>query len=156
MSIIIRINLLTIMAVGGRQNGYSRGGRGMDLGGYDICDSRSSLMSSELESSSCFDSDDGSTSRWVSQDTITNHSQTGTLCAVWLRLEFDSNKVLLKSWHIGTVVLLIKVSWTKIFDTGKSLSMFSNGKKDWQICPDLICYQFNIKMTWLLLLCYMN
>ncbi|KAG1969181.1 segment polarity protein dishevelled homolog DVL-3a [Pimephales promelas] len=51
---------------GGRQNGYSRGGRGMDLGGYDICDSRSSLMSSELESSSCFDSDDGSTSRFSS------------------------------------------------------------------------------------------
>ncbi|KTF77378.1 hypothetical protein cypCar_00042274, partial [Cyprinus carpio] len=46
---------------GGRQNGYSRGGRG-----YDICDSRSSLMSSELESSSCFDSDDGSTSRFSS------------------------------------------------------------------------------------------
>lgn len=52
-----------LVFVGGRQNGYSRGGRGMDLGGYDICDSRSSLMSSELESSSCFDSDDGSTSR---------------------------------------------------------------------------------------------
>ncbi|KAF4116878.1 hypothetical protein G5714_001431 [Onychostoma macrolepis] len=51
---------------GGRQNGYSRGGRGMDLGGYDVCDSRSSLMSSELESSSCFDSDDGSTSRFSS------------------------------------------------------------------------------------------
>ncbi|XP_016139205.1 segment polarity protein dishevelled homolog DVL-3a [Sinocyclocheilus grahami] len=51
---------------GGRQNGYSRGGRGMELGGYDICDSRSSLMSSELESSSCFDSDDGSTSRFSS------------------------------------------------------------------------------------------
>lgn len=60
---IIRNNLFTIVPVGGRQNGYSRGGRGMDLGGYDICDSRSSLMSSELESSSCFDSDDGSTSR---------------------------------------------------------------------------------------------
>uniref|UniRef100_A0A672T1H3 Segment polarity protein dishevelled homolog DVL-3-like n=1 Tax=Sinocyclocheilus grahami TaxID=75366 RepID=A0A672T1H3_SINGR len=44
----------------------SRGGRGMELGGYDICDSRSSLMSSELESSSCFDSDDGSTSRFSS------------------------------------------------------------------------------------------
>ncbi|XP_016392843.1 segment polarity protein dishevelled homolog DVL-3a [Sinocyclocheilus rhinocerous] len=51
---------------GGRQNGYSRVGRGMDLGGYDICDSRSSLMSSELESSSCFDSDDGSTSHFSS------------------------------------------------------------------------------------------
>ncbi|KAL7879442.1 hypothetical protein SRHO_G00016960 [Serrasalmus rhombeus] len=49
---------------GGRMNGYSRVGRGMDLGGYD---SRSSLMSSELESSSCFDSDDdGSTSRFSS------------------------------------------------------------------------------------------
>ncbi|XP_016320181.1 segment polarity protein dishevelled homolog DVL-3-like [Sinocyclocheilus anshuiensis] len=52
---------------GGRLNGYSRGGKGMDLGGYDICDSRSSLMSSELESSSCFDSDDGSTSRVTEQ-----------------------------------------------------------------------------------------
>jgi len=59
--------IIDVVSVGGRQNGYSRGGRGMDLGGYDICDSRSSLMSSELESSSCFDSDDGSTSRWVSQ-----------------------------------------------------------------------------------------
>ncbi|KAL2097963.1 hypothetical protein ACEWY4_007170 [Coilia grayii] len=49
---------------GGRMNGYTRGGRGLDLGGYD---SRSSLMSSELESSSCFDSeDDGSTSRFSS------------------------------------------------------------------------------------------
>lgn len=49
---------------GVRMNGYSRVGRGMELGGYDVSDSRSSLMSSELESSSCFDSDDdGSTSR---------------------------------------------------------------------------------------------
>ncbi|XP_017328121.1 segment polarity protein dishevelled homolog DVL-3a [Ictalurus punctatus] len=52
---------------GARMNGYSRVGRGMELGGYDVCDSRSSLMSSELESSSCFDSDDdGSTSRFSS------------------------------------------------------------------------------------------
>uniref|UniRef100_A0AAR2IGU5 Dishevelled segment polarity protein 3a n=1 Tax=Pygocentrus nattereri TaxID=42514 RepID=A0AAR2IGU5_PYGNA len=58
-------SLLLLPSVGGRMNGYSRVGRGMDLGGYD---SRSSLMSSELESSSCFDSDDdGSTSRCVSQ-----------------------------------------------------------------------------------------
>ncbi|XP_053354866.1 segment polarity protein dishevelled homolog DVL-3a [Clarias gariepinus] len=52
---------------GARMNGYSRVGRGMELGGFDVCDSRSSLMSSELESSSCFDSDDdGSTSRFSS------------------------------------------------------------------------------------------
>ncbi|XP_062849839.1 segment polarity protein dishevelled homolog DVL-3a isoform X2 [Trichomycterus rosablanca] len=52
---------------GARMNGYTRVGRGMDLGGYEVCDSRSSLMSSELESSSCFDSDDdGSTSRFSS------------------------------------------------------------------------------------------
>ncbi|KAG7329802.1 hypothetical protein KOW79_006024 [Hemibagrus wyckioides] len=52
---------------GARMNGYSRVGRAMELGGYDVCDSRSSLMSSELESSSCFDSDDdGSTSRFSS------------------------------------------------------------------------------------------
>ncbi|XP_076828588.1 segment polarity protein dishevelled homolog DVL-3a [Brachyhypopomus gauderio] len=51
----------------GRMNGYSRVGRGAELGGYSVCDSRSSLMSSELESSSCFDSDDdGSTSRFSS------------------------------------------------------------------------------------------
>ncbi|TRY53948.1 hypothetical protein DNTS_029796 [Danionella cerebrum] len=36
---------------GGRQNGYSRSGRGMDLGGYDIGDSRSSLMSKQSGSS---------------------------------------------------------------------------------------------------------
>ncbi|XP_026854181.2 LOW QUALITY PROTEIN: segment polarity protein dishevelled homolog DVL-3a [Electrophorus electricus] len=52
---------------GSRLNGYSRVGRGAELGGYSVCDSRSSLMSSELESSSCFDSDDdGSTSRFSS------------------------------------------------------------------------------------------
>uniref|UniRef100_W5LH75 Dishevelled segment polarity protein 3a n=1 Tax=Astyanax mexicanus TaxID=7994 RepID=W5LH75_ASTMX len=63
---------------GGRMNGYSRVGRGMDLGGYD---SRSSLMSSELESSSCFDSDDdGSTSRCVSQlpTVVITHTHTHT------------------------------------------------------------------------------
>ncbi|KAI2667235.1 hypothetical protein H4Q32_003668 [Labeo rohita] len=64
---------------GGRQNGYSRGGRGMDLGGYDICDSRSSLMSSELESSSCFDSDDGSTSRSITDSTMSLNIITVTL-----------------------------------------------------------------------------
>ncbi|XP_030630352.1 segment polarity protein dishevelled homolog DVL-3a [Chanos chanos] len=52
---------------GGRTNGYSRVGRGVEPVGYDCYDSRSSLMSSELESSSCFDSDDdGSTSRFSS------------------------------------------------------------------------------------------
>uniref|UniRef100_A0A3B4UKU4 Dishevelled segment polarity protein 3a n=1 Tax=Seriola dumerili TaxID=41447 RepID=A0A3B4UKU4_SERDU len=51
-------------AAGGRQNGYSS--RGMGRGGaeYDSC---SSFMSSELESTSCFDSeDDDATSRFSS------------------------------------------------------------------------------------------
>uniref|UniRef100_A0AAY4AD21 Dishevelled n=1 Tax=Denticeps clupeoides TaxID=299321 RepID=A0AAY4AD21_9TELE len=59
---------------GGRMNGYSHGGRGLDLGVYD---SHSSLMSSELESSSCFDSDDdGSTSRFSS---VTEQSSSSRL-----------------------------------------------------------------------------
>ncbi|KAM6948809.1 segment polarity protein dishevelled homolog DVL-3-like [Aplochiton taeniatus] len=50
---------------GGRMNGFSpRAGRGADLGTYDSC---SSFMSSELESTSCFDSeDDDATSRFSS------------------------------------------------------------------------------------------
>lgn len=62
--VVIEFLCALLPPVGARMNGYSRVGRGMELGGYDVCDSRSSLMSSELESSSCFDSDDdGSTSR---------------------------------------------------------------------------------------------
>ncbi|KAM9459983.1 segment polarity protein dishevelled homolog DVL-3-like isoform 1-T1 [Salvelinus alpinus] len=48
----------------GGRNGYSRVGRGAELGQYDSC---SSFMSSELESTSCFDSeDDDATSRFSS------------------------------------------------------------------------------------------
>lgn len=53
--------VLSIFSTGGRQNGYSA--RAMGRGGpeYDSC---SSFMSSELESTSCFDSeDDDATSR---------------------------------------------------------------------------------------------
>uniref|UniRef100_A0A8C7WI53 Dishevelled segment polarity protein 3a n=1 Tax=Oncorhynchus mykiss TaxID=8022 RepID=A0A8C7WI53_ONCMY len=48
----------------GGRNGYSRVGRGAELSQYDSC---SSFMSSELESTSCFDSeDDDATSRFSS------------------------------------------------------------------------------------------
>uniref|UniRef100_A0A3P9AIB2 Dishevelled segment polarity protein 3a n=1 Tax=Esox lucius TaxID=8010 RepID=A0A3P9AIB2_ESOLU len=48
----------------GGRNGYSRVGRGAEIGQYDSC---SSFMSSELESTSCFDSeDDDATSRFSS------------------------------------------------------------------------------------------
>lgn len=53
--------VLSILTTGGRQNGFSA--RAMGRGGpeYDSC---SSFMSSELESTSCFDSeDDDATSR---------------------------------------------------------------------------------------------
>lgn len=55
------VSVLSIFTTGGRQNGYSA--RAMGRGGpeYDSC---SSFMSSELESTSCFDSeDDDATSR---------------------------------------------------------------------------------------------
>lgn len=55
------VSVLSILTTAGRQNGYSA--RAMGRGGpeYDSC---SSFMSSELESTSCFDSeDDDATSR---------------------------------------------------------------------------------------------
>ncbi|XP_046884146.1 segment polarity protein dishevelled homolog DVL-3-like [Hypomesus transpacificus] len=49
---------------GERMNGFPRGVRGLELGSFDSC---SSFMSSELDSTSCFDSeDDDATSRFSS------------------------------------------------------------------------------------------
>lgn len=55
------LSLSAVSPPAGGRNGYSRVGRGAELSQYDSC---SSFMSSELESTSCFDSeDDDATSR---------------------------------------------------------------------------------------------
>uniref|UniRef100_A0A4W5MT71 Dishevelled segment polarity protein 3a n=1 Tax=Hucho hucho TaxID=62062 RepID=A0A4W5MT71_9TELE len=58
------VSLSAVSPPAGGRNGYSRVGRGAELSQYDSC---SSFMSSELESTSCFDSeDDDATSRFSS------------------------------------------------------------------------------------------
>uniref|UniRef100_A0A674DWB2 Dishevelled segment polarity protein 3a n=1 Tax=Salmo trutta TaxID=8032 RepID=A0A674DWB2_SALTR len=58
------LSLSAVSPPAGGRNGYSRVGRGAELSQYDSC---SSFMSSELESTSCFDSeDDDATSRFSS------------------------------------------------------------------------------------------
>uniref|UniRef100_A0A3B3ZHH8 Uncharacterized protein n=1 Tax=Periophthalmus magnuspinnatus TaxID=409849 RepID=A0A3B3ZHH8_9GOBI len=73
---------------GGRQNGYSS--RAMARGGPDY-DSCSSFMSSELESTSCFDSeDDDATSRSVSSSSfssITDSTMSLNIITVTLNME---------------------------------------------------------------------
>uniref|UniRef100_A0A8C7V333 Dishevelled segment polarity protein 3a n=1 Tax=Oncorhynchus mykiss TaxID=8022 RepID=A0A8C7V333_ONCMY len=62
--LVVCLSLSAVSPPAGGRNGYSRVGRGAELSQYDSC---SSFMSSELESTSCFDSeDDDATSRFSS------------------------------------------------------------------------------------------
>uniref|UniRef100_A0A8C7J8X7 Dishevelled segment polarity protein 3 n=1 Tax=Oncorhynchus kisutch TaxID=8019 RepID=A0A8C7J8X7_ONCKI len=65
----------------GGRNGYSRVGRGAELGQYDSC---SSFMSSELESTSCFDSEDDDSSSFSS---VTDSTMSLNIITVTLNME---------------------------------------------------------------------
>uniref|UniRef100_A0A6Q2XRG3 Dishevelled segment polarity protein 3a n=1 Tax=Esox lucius TaxID=8010 RepID=A0A6Q2XRG3_ESOLU len=65
----------------GGRNGYSRVGRGAEIGQYDSC---SSFMSSELESTSCFDSEDDDSSSFSS---ITDSTMSLNIITVTLNME---------------------------------------------------------------------
>uniref|UniRef100_A0AAY5KH78 Dishevelled segment polarity protein 3a n=1 Tax=Esox lucius TaxID=8010 RepID=A0AAY5KH78_ESOLU len=81
LSVCSHISLSPLLALPGGRNGYSRVGRGAEIGQYDSC---SSFMSSELESTSCFDSEDDDSSSFSS---ITDSTMSLNIITVTLNME---------------------------------------------------------------------